>query len=93
MNLFCTINTGDTIRVKHTCVFNIFHKTEGVVGVHGVGVIKCGGVEESKGSFVCFDGPPHAFLTQISHEQLKADEGKHRKSEDGQNHDVHHLLH
>lgn len=99
------LKTRDVIRVWHTCVFNIFNEIEGTVWIyciidpHGVveghSVIKCGGggVKELKCSFICFEGPSHTFLTQISHEQLKANKGENGKSEDSQNHDVHHFLH
>lgn len=97
------LKTWDVWYVKHTCVFNVFNEIEGTVGIctidwHGVvkevSVIKCCScVEEFKCSFVCFDGPSHTFLTQVSHKKLKADEGKNSKSKDSQNHDVHHFLH
>lgn len=54
-------------------------------------VIKHGAVEKLRG-FVR-DGPPYAFVPQISHKQLEADQGENRQSENGQNHDVHHFLH
>lgn len=80
---------------RPTCVFNVLSEIKGAVGlyggVEGHSVIKGGGVK--KPCAVCFDWPSHTFLTQISHEQLQADEGKNRESEDGQNHDVYHLLH
>lgn len=61
--------------------------------VESCGVVKYGAVEEVEFCLVCCDGPPDAFVPQISHKQLEADEGEHRQSENGQNHDVHHFLH
>lgn len=90
--------------VKHTCVFNILNEIEGIVGIcciidaHGVvegqAVVKCaGGVKKFERGFVCIDGPSDTFLTQISHEELKTNEGENSESKDGEDHDVHHLLH
>lgn len=93
----------DVIIVKHTCVFNIILEVEGAVGIcciieaHGVvegqGVVEWyGGVKKFKLSSI-LDGPSDTFLSQISHKELKANEGENSKGEDGQNHDVHHFLH
>lgn len=35
----------------------------------------------------------HAFLSQVPHEELQANEGKDTQAEDGENHDIGQLLH
>ncbi len=91
----------DILCVKHTCVFNVFNEIKGAVGIsciiepHGVieehSVIKQRRAVEER-SLICVDGPSYTFLTQISHEELKTNEGENSESKDGQNHDVHHFL-
>lgn len=38
-------------------------------------------------------GAADAFLSQVSHEELQANESEHAEAEDGEDHDVSQLLH